>query len=271
MDAAIKKNISTIETGETSYIHGITLSTFLQLMRTEQKDCTLKVISANQSGYLYIRQGELIDAELADLSGEAAALEIIVWENVEIVMESTCQRNHVVINHSMEHILLDAFQRKDEQLHQNVPVPQKSNKKITKKLSEEHPAERMNWNTGKIVPLVDMGGLTQYEITRQRLLKNLQKNTKITEYVIFDQKGCLKEKNSGKCTISKFDPNIFTHLLAKFDSQLGLGPNNFLSFNTSSRYQYLLFHCRQQWVLIALLAGSQPQLVVKEIKRYVNS
>jgi len=63
MNEAIQRNISALAAERKSYICDITPATFLQLMNTEQKDCTLKVTSANQSGYLYIRQGELIDAE----------------------------------------------------------------------------------------------------------------------------------------------------------------------------------------------------------------
>ena len=63
MNKAIQRNISPNAAEKKSYIHDITPATILQLMRTEQKDCTLKLTSAYQSGYLYIRQGELIDDE----------------------------------------------------------------------------------------------------------------------------------------------------------------------------------------------------------------
>lgn len=270
MVLSIQSNVSTFEAETKSYIHGITPATFLQLMNTEQKNCTLKVISANQTGYLYIRHGELLDAKFAELSGEAAALEIVTWENAKIEMDGTCRRNQVVINRSIEYILLAAFQRKDEQLHQTGPTPQNSKKNPIIKLSEYYPAEIQNCNMSKIDPTVDEGKLTQDEISRERLLKILQEHNEIMEYVIFDRQGFPKEKNPGKCSIAAFDPNIFTHLIKQLDSQLNLGSCNFLSFSTSSRYRCLLFHCRQQRVLLKLQPGSQPQMVVKEIKSHVN-
>jgi hypothetical protein len=122
----------------------------------------------------------------------------------------------------------------------------------------------------KIEPAADERNLTQDEITRQRLQKILKENIQITEYVIFDPQGFPKEKNPGKCSITAFDPNIFTHLLEQLDRQLNFGSCNFLSFSTSSRYRCLLFHCRQQRILLKLQPGSQPQIVVKEIKSRVN-
>ncbi len=132
MGLSIQNNVSAFESKTKSYIHGITPATFLQLMNAEQKNCTLKVMSAGQTGYLYIRRGELLDAEIVGLSGEAAALEIVTWENAEIEMDGICQRNQVVIKRSLEYILIAAFQRKDEQLHLTGPAHQNSNKTFKK-------------------------------------------------------------------------------------------------------------------------------------------
>lgn len=270
MVLSIQSNVSALEAETKSYIHGITLATFLQLMNAEQKNCTLKVISANQTGYLYIRRGELLDAKFADLSGEAAALEIVTWENAEIEMDATCRRNQVVISRSIEYILIAAFQRKDEQLHQTRLTPQNSKKNPTTKLSEHYPAEIQNCDLSKIDPTMDEGKLTQDEIRRERLLKILHEHNEIMEYVIFDRQGFLKEKNPGKCSIAAFDPNNFTHLIKQLDSQLNFGSCNFLSFSRISRYRCLFFHCQQQRILLKLQPGSQPQMVVKEIKSNVN-
>ena len=48
---------SALATGARSYIRGITLATFLQLVRMEQKTCSLKIRSGKKTGYLFIRQG----------------------------------------------------------------------------------------------------------------------------------------------------------------------------------------------------------------------
>ncbi len=241
------------------------------MMHAEQKDCTLKVTSANQTGFLYIRQGELLDAEFGKLSGEVAALELVVWENVEIEMEGTCRCNQRVINCSMAHILLNAFQRKDELLDQTRLAQQNFPEKLITTLARPSSVERQKHNGDKVDPEIDQKGLTSDEITRQQLQKFLQENAEITEYVIFDQQRFPRTKSPGQCTIIAFDPDIFTHLIEQFNSLLNLGPCNFLSFNTSSHSQCLFFHCRQHMVLLKLQSGSEPQLVVKAVKRHANS
>lgn len=227
-----------LQTEGKSHIRGITLANFLQMMRAEQKNCTLKVTSANRTGFLYIHQGELLDAELEELSGKVAALELVVWEDVEIEMEDTCWRHKKTINCSMEHILLDAFQRKDEQMHRAGKVQQDS--------------------FGKVSPV-------------QRLQKYLHESSEITEYIIFDQQRLAMAKNPGKCTLATFDPDIFTHLMKQFDSLLSFGSCNFLSFNTSNQSSYLFFHCVKHMVLLKLQSGSEPQPVVKKIKCHCHS
>ncbi len=99
---------------EKSFIHGITLATFLQLMKAERKTCTLKVTTSGRSAYLYFRRGELINAELDGLEGMPAALEVVAWDDAEIEMDAICPRQDDVINLPMEHVLMEAFRLKDE-------------------------------------------------------------------------------------------------------------------------------------------------------------
>ena len=103
-----------LEAGPKSYIRGISLATFLQLMRLEQKSCTLKISAADRIGYLFIQGGELLDAVYGESSGEPAALEIVGWDTAEIEMDGVCRRQLPVINTSIEHLLIEAFRIKDE-------------------------------------------------------------------------------------------------------------------------------------------------------------
>ncbi|SEA75322.1 protein of unknown function [Desulfuromusa kysingii] len=114
VESAIFEGLST---GTNSFIRGITLATFLQLMHVERKTCTLTVTSAGKCGHLYLFAGELVNAEIGDISGIEAALSIIGWDNAEIVMCSVCERRENVINFSMEHLLMEAFRAIDEANH----------------------------------------------------------------------------------------------------------------------------------------------------------
>jgi DNA-binding NtrC family response regulator len=97
-----------------SQIHGINISSFLQLIDIEGKVCTLTVRSHGNVGYLYFRDGELIAAEANGQKGEAAALNIISWNNSIIEISDKCQRNKREIERPLMQILMESARLKDE-------------------------------------------------------------------------------------------------------------------------------------------------------------
>lgn len=255
--------------GEKSYIRGITLATFLQLMSLEQKNCTLKVTAGEKLGYLYVRRGELIDAEYADRQGEVAAMEIVAWDNAEIEMDGICRRQQQRISLSMEHILIEAYRRKDEQtLHPEEPIavvkPELAAGSVAAATEEVFPGDVKGNQAGNELPI------SADELACKRLPKALQRLDTVQEYAIFDHKSFLEAKNSGSCSIAEFDPAIFSHLVEQIDGQISLGSFCNLSFRTASRYHYLLFRCQEHRVLAKLKPGAQPQQVMKDIRSYVN-
>ena len=253
-----------LQAGAKSYIRGITLATFLQLMKIEKKNCTLKVSADGQVGYLYISRGELRDAEFNGLTGEAAALEIVGWGNAEIEMDGICRRQQVVINLSLEHILIEAFRRKDEREHAR-------KQQLKAAASQPEPAAA---GTETVVPPTGEPAkarpLSADELARRRLTEVLTKLAAVQEFVIFDQQSFLEEKNRGACSIEAFDPAIYTHLVSMIDAQISFGSFGYLCINTASRYRYLLLRSQKHRVLAKLKPGIQPQQIVGEIKRYVN-
>ncbi len=261
--------INGLKSGTKSYIRGITLSTFLQLMNVEKKNCTLKVSSDGQVGYLYIRRGDLIDAEFGELGSEAAALEIVGWDNAEIEMDNICRRQHVLIKLSLEHILIEAFRRKDELAHEE---------KTGERIQSSPSKQTVKGSTEKVFP-GEVGNdqrkpgarpLSPDALARKRLLEVLTKLAAVKEYAVFDKNSFLEEKNTGGCSFEEFDPAIFTHLVDMVDAQLSFGSFNYMTFNTGNRDRFLLFRSQQHRVLAKLKPGTQPKLVIKEIKRYVN-
>ena len=97
------------------YIHGFTLSNFLQAVEVEQKTTTLKIRSKGRVGYLYLENGQLIDAEDDDgTTGEEAAISILCWDDSEIELTGMHNRNKT-IDTPLMHILLEASKIKDEQ------------------------------------------------------------------------------------------------------------------------------------------------------------
>lgn len=96
-----------------AYVRGVTLENLLQMIQIEQKSCTLKVRSKDKVGYLYLKDGRLVNAETSGIEGEEAAVRIISWISAETEMRGNCQ-TETKIQTSLMHILLKATQFKDE-------------------------------------------------------------------------------------------------------------------------------------------------------------
>ncbi len=107
--------IRELRSGNASQIHGINISSFLQLIDIEGKICTLTVRSHGNVGYLYFRNGELIAAETNNQRGEQAALSIINWENSIIEISDTCKKNKREIEKPLMQILMESARIKDEE------------------------------------------------------------------------------------------------------------------------------------------------------------
>jgi CheY-like chemotaxis protein len=104
-----------LHSASTSQIHGINISSFLQLIDIEGKICTLTVRSHGNVGYLYFRDGELIAAETGGQRGEQAALTIISWSNSIIEIADKCQKNKREIEKPLMQILMESARLKDEE------------------------------------------------------------------------------------------------------------------------------------------------------------
>jgi CheY-like chemotaxis protein len=96
------------------HVHNVGLASFLQLVELEKKTCTLKVRSDGQVGRLFVRKGELLDAQTAALSGEDAALAILGWQNVSIAIDSVCEVAARAIEKPSYYVVMEAMRVRDE-------------------------------------------------------------------------------------------------------------------------------------------------------------
>jgi CheY-like chemotaxis protein len=96
-------------------IHGISLAAFLQLLEMEHKTCTLTISSGSKEGRLYFVKGELLQAEVGEVKGEEAALDIVTWENVAIEIQYSCAVKKKSIGLPLAELLMEGFRIKDEE------------------------------------------------------------------------------------------------------------------------------------------------------------
>ena len=97
-------------------LHNVSSGMFLQLVEMEQKTCTIRLEDklTSQKGILFFLEGELLDARVQDLQGQDAAYEIFAWDHVNLSIQNGCALKEKRIFSEMQHIILEAVRRKDE-------------------------------------------------------------------------------------------------------------------------------------------------------------
>ena len=103
-------------------LHNVSSGMFLQLVEMEQKTCTIRLEDkfSNKKGILFFQEGELLDARVNDLQGENAAYEIFSWDQVNLSIQNGCALKEKRIHSEMQHLILEAARRKDEDIVEDV-------------------------------------------------------------------------------------------------------------------------------------------------------
>jgi len=97
-----------IRAKETGRLRKIGIAAFLQLLAMERQNTVLMVSKDEDKGFLFIRQGEVIDAKVGGLDGEEAARRIVGWNNVEISILDIYHEREEKIRSSLTKILMDS-------------------------------------------------------------------------------------------------------------------------------------------------------------------
>lgn len=95
-------------------VRGISLSSFLQMMELEEKTCILEISRKQKMGWLFVRDGELIDAETGDRNGVGAALEILAWEKIAINIDYSPAKRKRAIDQQLMNLLMESKRIQDE-------------------------------------------------------------------------------------------------------------------------------------------------------------
>ncbi len=112
--ALSEKVFEALAASASGHLQGITLPTLLQMFEADRKTCTLRIRFQGQVGLLYFKKGELLDAEVGPLRGDAAALVVVGWDQPEIeILAGRVQRTRQV-QMSLSELLLEGLRQKDE-------------------------------------------------------------------------------------------------------------------------------------------------------------
>ncbi len=239
-DVLEKTIFDALKAGSHSIIRGIGLATFLQLVIMEKKTCTLKISALGSTGYLYIRQGKLLDAETETTTGMAAALDIVAWDQAEIEMDGICRKKSGPITSSIDFLLMEAFRLKDERQE-----------------SKQRAIPRQKARSREKVSRASLEALLDY----------LKRSTDFREYAIFDDKHFTLHKSPGECSIANLAPGMQLDLATRLGALMPSGPLRFLVYSTRNRSRHLLFKLGKGSVLISLKPGANPAPVMAEVDR----
>lgn len=244
-----------LNAGGKSFIRGITLATFLQLMNVEKKDCTLRIAAPQGAAYLFVANGELIDAEFAKLKGLDAALEIVSWGDAEIEMDGICRRQDDVIKMSLSHLLIEAFRIKDE-------ASEEIKKKATTPTTSTTPRAGVSATSVAAEPEPSQADMS--------LVRALGAVSTVQEFAIFDPREGLVGTSPGHCSVQEFDTGVFVEALTAIARELDWKEYRSLVLGTSKRNRYLLFKQQQHQIVLKLKQGAQATSVLREIERVVK-
>jgi len=237
---------SALTTESNSYIRGITLSTFLQLVHMEKKSCSLTVHAEGETGELYIQQGELIDATTGNLSGKEAALRIIAWDNAEIEMDSVCRCEAQTITSPIGFILMEAHRIKDEDnFNGDQTLP-------------SAPTE--------ISPPLENASLQQ----ELPLVRHLTNSQEVKEFAIFNDGNFLESLSSEPCSLAKMDPAYYLSACQPVGSFMDESNLNYLLFTTGQKQQYMIFQWGKRRAILSLRSTCRAGQLYKELKTIID-
>lgn len=97
-------------------VRGVSLPSFLQLLEWEQKSLSIHVTAGDRWGRLHFLHGRLVNAYAhhTGQTGEAAAIEILSWDNVSLRAERSYHNRNGGEMRSLTFLLMEAMKRKDE-------------------------------------------------------------------------------------------------------------------------------------------------------------
>ncbi len=134
-----RKILTTLRSeSEGGTLHSVSSAMFLQLIEMEQKTCTIRLVDkkTGNQGALFFHEGELIDARVGALLGEAAAYRIFSWDDVTLSIQNDCPQRRKRIQADLQAILLNASRLKDESASEEAPISGSRNSESLEQVGE---------------------------------------------------------------------------------------------------------------------------------------
>ncbi len=92
----------------------IQLPDVVQLVSTSGKTGCFVIKKKDQEGRIYIKEGQIVHAEVGDLEGESAVYELAIWQEGEFVFQPNVESPKVTVTKSNTNLFMEAARRIDE-------------------------------------------------------------------------------------------------------------------------------------------------------------
>lgn len=96
-------------------VKGIPIHSFLQMLESEGKTCTLEVQKKDDTGFLYVKDGTLLDAETTKFKGEKAAQQLLSWQGTWLKLRHFNGQRKLQIKKPLISIIMEVYQMRSEQ------------------------------------------------------------------------------------------------------------------------------------------------------------
>lgn len=124
-----------LDTATSGTVKGIPIHSFLQMLETEEKTCTLRIDHNNDTGLLYLQNGVLIGAQTKNFVGREAASLILSWQETLVQICYFNGQRKREINSPLISIIMDAFRIRSEKEKQQEALASKTHQLPLKHLS----------------------------------------------------------------------------------------------------------------------------------------
>jgi len=175
------------QANERGIITGVSLPSFLQVLELEKNSCVVYVKSGDNKGMLYVKDGDLIDAETDFNVGLEAVYSICSWSKPALRVDKYFDRVRR-IHKPLTHILLDIARKKEET---KSPEPSSSQPQSEPTQTSQGPADpAMAAEPAESAPLADVPAdvLHKYPIV-DKCLKLLPSVPGLRHYFFLNRHG----------------------------------------------------------------------------------
>lgn len=245
----LKIVLDELKINDPGVIQGIGLAPFLQMVEMEMKTCALMIKSDEKVGFVYCREGDVIDAEAGGGAGKDAFYHMMCWENLFIRVEEFDGSRDRKIDEPLMHLLMEGSRIRDEKGVCEAPEEIDPESFMDEDDEGEDISDYLLDDDDDQLPLIDV----------------LSNTPGIYEYGIFGHNDLLHIKSPDSRTVMALSPSEYFGPGEKVKQFLNTGNLKHIVIHTKDGIRYLLFKHGESVIVVVLGPGIRPEDVVAKL------